>query len=247
MNITASIEIIGLSTGYTKKDIKRELKANGLGRVDSIKCMPTKNGLQIAYVWFRPTKKAFVLAKREELEHLISHSVRCRFIRVRCAETPRIFHPFTDAEEQNEEKDIYWCVRKGQTILPPREKAERMTEIERKIMSHETVIYQLLGGLFNQSTQNVILTDLLNILHDRPRSFSSQGDNIWPTTRQGDQLEEEVKGLKEEIARSYRVNESVHKKLDILEERFKSLASQSRTSMSRVVIDDSESDEECIA
>ena len=244
MNSTASIEIIGLSTGYTKKDIKRELKANGLGRVDSIKSVPTKNGLQIAYVWFRPTKKAFVLAKREELEHLISGSVRCRFIRVRCAETPRIF---TDAEEQNEEKDIYWCVRKGKTIFPLHEKAERMTEIERKIMSHETIIYQLLGGLFNQRTQNVILGDLLNILHDRPRSFSSQGDNIWPTTRQGDQLEEEVKGLKVEIARSYRVNESLHKKLDILEERFKSLASQSRTSMSRVVIDDSESDEECIA
>ena len=247
MNSTASIEIIGLSTGYTKKDIKRELKANGLGRVDFIKCMPTKNGLQIAYVWFRPTKKAFVLAKREELEHLISMSVRCRFIRVRCAETPRIFHPFTDAEEQNEEKDIYWCVRKGKTIFPPYEKAERMTEIERKIMSHETIIYQLLGGLFNQSTQKVILTDLLNILHDNPRSFSSQGDNIWPTTRQGDELEEEVKCLKTEIARTYRVNDSVNKKLDILEEKFKSLANQSRTSMSRAMIDEFELDEECIA
>jgi len=199
MNPPASIEIIGLSTTYTKKDIKRELKANGLGHVDEIHFVPTRiHNLQRAYVWFRPTKKAFVVAKREKLAQKISEDMHgLANIRVCCVETPRIFHPIVPEEDRVNE-DIYWCVTKGSSL--PLQQERRIVELERKIKSITDVMLQLLDGLFNQGTQKTILEYYINILLDRPESPVDSGEFTWPTTRQGDELEWKVESLKTKIS-----------------------------------------------
>ena len=142
MNNKASIEIIGLSTEYTAKDIKREIKANGLGRVDSIQFVLTKKSLQRAYVWFRSTKNSFVIAKREELEKKISENIHgLSHIRVCCAKTPRIFHPLIEKSGQGDNEDIYWCVRKSQMIeaQSPNKYTKQITELENIIVKLEDI------------------------------------------------------------------------------------------------------------
>jgi hypothetical protein len=67
----------------------------------------------------------------------------------------------------------------------------------KKIKNVENVVYQLLGGLFNQTTQDEILTSHLNRLLDlnlKP-TFTNEEKNIWPTTRQGDDHEIQLNEL----------------------------------------------------
>jgi hypothetical protein len=74
--------------------------------------------------------------------------------------------------------------------------------LKTKLKGHEVTIYQLLGGLFNQSDQANILSIHLSELHgedfeDLPKDTSKW--SVFPTTRQGDALEKEVAKQAEQI------------------------------------------------
>jgi len=67
--------------------------------------------------------------------------------------------------------------------------------LKSKLKGHEVTIYQLLGGLFNQRDQENILSTHLAELHgedieDLPKDTSRW--SVFPTTRQGDALEQEL-------------------------------------------------------
>jgi len=67
--------------------------------------------------------------------------------------------------------------------------------LKSKLKGHEVTIYQLLGGLFNQRDQENILSIHLAELHgedieDLPKDTSRW--SVFPTTRQGDALEQEL-------------------------------------------------------
>jgi hypothetical protein len=227
---TNALKIIDLSKMYSKKDIKRELKANGFGSVDTMVFQEdpiNEHDTHTVYVWFRPTKKPFVVAKRCELTQKLGETIyKTTEIPVRCAQTPRI------------EDDEQWCLGENtcshpddmKTRLRIRELEKTIDKLEHKLELHEDIIYQLLGGLFHQGKQRVTLESHLNILFDLPQitTFSSQEGDNWPTTRQGDKLEADVKGLK--------------KAMDNLEDKLKSIARSKRT-----IIVDTESDDECVA
>ena len=54
----------------------------------------------------------------------------------------------------------------------------------------QKIVYQLLGGLFNQEKQTRILNNHINVLFDNNTSDTTMiGENIFPTTRQGDENE----------------------------------------------------------
>jgi hypothetical protein len=75
----------------------------------------------------------------------------------------------------------------------------------------KTVIYQLVGGLFNQKTQNGIVNEHISQLcrtkhkHDEEHAVEDEEDededeeygSIWPTTRQGDEHEERLRKMEE--------------------------------------------------
>jgi uncharacterized coiled-coil protein SlyX len=217
---TTALKIIDLSKRFSKKDIKRELKANGFGSVDIIvfkKDIDTED-YHTALVWLRPTKKPFVIETRSLLTERFKMSKSgIVSIPVRCAKTPEVEH--------NEK----WCLTKNKSPRPD-DMVGRITELENKLNRQEDIIYQLIGGLFHQEKQRDTLNYWLDTLFDLPHIFPKtiQESDPWPTTRQGDELEVEVKGLKKTMAH--------------LEDKLKRLGRPHRT---RIV--DTESDEECIA
>ena len=78
----------------------------------------------------------------------------------------------------------------------------------------KSVIYQLVGGLFNQKTQKWIGKSHVNVLYgtsnedeeeeandseanDSEANDSEANDYVWPTTRQGDEHEERIRKMEE--------------------------------------------------
>ena len=225
---TNAVKIIDLSTMFSKKDIKRELKANGFGSVDVIvfeKGVGTYN--HTVLVWFRPTTKRFVIETRSLLTERFENSKRGIVdIPVRCAEI---------------ELNGKWYLMENKSLRPD-DMMGRVTELEKiienmesKLKRHEDILHQLIGGLFNQSKQRDTIDFWQAVLFDTPYSKSNQEDPGWPTTRQGDDLEVEVKDLKSAMARD-------QQKIADLEDKLKRLARPHRT---RIV--DTESDDQCLA
>ena len=76
--------------------------------------------------------------------------------------------------------------------------------LEKKINAIEGVVYQLLGGLFNQRTQSSIIDNHLAYLNGSNPSSSGNQDEYespFPTTRQGDANEFEIQLLKQQVAK----------------------------------------------
>jgi hypothetical protein len=67
---------------------------------------------------------------------------------------------------------------------------------ENKFEGLHQVVYQLIGGLYNQSTQSgVIDVHLNNIGLPGASNTNTSTWGIWPTTRQGDECEQKIKEL----------------------------------------------------
>jgi uncharacterized coiled-coil protein SlyX len=85
------------------------------------------------------------------------------------------------------------------------EQADTIQELKKKLDGLQTVVYQLLGGLFNQNSQSEILEDHLSSLFSEPRVRNRNEDpdnskwEFWPTTRQGDANEEKIENLQKEF------------------------------------------------
>lgn len=78
---------------------------------------------------------------------------------------------------------------------------EKIDSLEQKINRVDNAVYQLIGGLFNQKTQSdMIDLHLCGLSGVKYRGKIDQ-DTIWPTTRQGDQHEEEIKLLKQQVSK----------------------------------------------
>ena len=85
------------------------------------------------------------------------------------------------------------------------EQAETIRVLEKKVEGIHTVVYQLVGGLFNQRTQDLILEKHLYYLFPELYSNKNFEDtitndlDIWPTTRQGDKNSERINELERQI------------------------------------------------
>lgn len=95
--------------------------------------------------------------------------------------------------------------------------AEQLEEQKQQNKRIEGTVYQLLGGLYNQGSQRDVLMSHINSLYPSlyrgdfdPEKISEE--NIWPTTRQGDELE--AKFIKQR--KKYK---KLKKRLKILEAR----------------------------
>lgn len=122
-------------------------------------------------------------AYREDPESLYGYSIRPR--------TPSVSD--SDSEDEVEE-----------------EPETKIDSLEKKLNGVENVVYQLLGGLFNQSTQSIILDSHLCCLRgnkhsDEINEYATSSEinevTIWPTTRQGDRNEEEIRLLKQQVSK----------------------------------------------
>lgn len=73
--------------------------------------------------------------------------------------------------------------------------------MEEKLDGVQRVVYQLLGGLFNQSSQEGILSNHLNTLFNSDNYIEENTSKwaSWPTTRQGDENAERIAELEAQI------------------------------------------------
>jgi hypothetical protein len=80
---------------------------------------------------------------------------------------------------------------------------ETVAELEKRITGVHNVVYQLIGGLHCQRTQENIIHLHLDVLNGRPHSNeeppSQHPSGNWPTTRQGDENSEKIKKLEERL------------------------------------------------
>lgn len=76
---------------------------------------------------------------------------------------------------------------------------EKILKLERKLECTHSTVHQLLGGLFNQTTQRDILRNRIGHLFDDEEEYSREFPriNTWPTTRQGDDCERRIAILEE--------------------------------------------------
>jgi len=89
-----------------------------------------------------------------------------------------------------------------------------MVIVQRKQLDRALyAIYQLHGGLYNQSTQSHILERSNALLHGSSLPETPLGEyNIWPTTRQGDAHEKRIQQLEQTIS-------ALEEKIDALDKR----------------------------
>jgi hypothetical protein len=82
------------------------------------------------------------------------------------------------------------------------EQKNKIQELEEKMDNMDSVIKQLIGGLFCQSTQEGILDTHLGVLDGEDFSSKTLPENThnwsnWPTTRQGDECEKRITALED--------------------------------------------------
>lgn len=102
--------------------------------------------------------------------------------------------------------------------LIQKENAELRKIVERhadEINQFKSVLYQLIGGLFNQKTQKNVMNAYIDELYakdDEEELDEEKVESIWPTTRQGDNNEERISKMEETI-------QKLEKQIEMLEKR----------------------------
>jgi len=78
---------------------------------------------------------------------------------------------------------------------------DKINELEKKLERTSNVVYQLIGGLFNQRDQSDVIDHHLAHLFGRqiPAVVDENKSSIWPTTRQGDYCERRIAELEKTI------------------------------------------------
>jgi len=105
------------------------------------------------------------------------------------------------------------------------------SELRKKIETHDDdlkrlrgVLYQLIGGIFNQKTQRYVMSSYIDDLFGTSSSEqeaeteaeteaeAETEETQWPTTRQGDNNEERIRKLEETIQKLEKQIENMEKR-----------------------------------
>jgi hypothetical protein len=190
-----------------------------------------KNNLENGFLECNIVRIDFVSILNQD--KTVNPDYRSAFIHMYLRNNPTSFQLYktTYVEENafkfyfNSQTKSYWLLLKNKFPVPETElnlsqvvenarlleervaKQEEIIEYQAtKIEKIENVVYQLLGGLFNQSTQSEVLNQNLNRLLDdnevcwSPTNGPSKSKwDIWPTTRQGDDSEIRIQKLENEL------------------------------------------------
>ena len=94
------------------------------------------------------------------------------------------------------------CTEELEPIVPKQIEFEsRIYDLETKLSAAQETIFQLLGGLFNQETQNQTLDNHMKFLYaGRTLTDEEIEESRWPTTRQGDENAERIEQLEKDNA-----------------------------------------------
>ena len=79
------------------------------------------------------------------------------------------------------------------------EQSATIAKLEKGLDGVQSLVYQLLGGLFNQETQSEMLNIHLATLYGDTPPDVDHDEIIWPTTRQGDECQERIMKLESQL------------------------------------------------
>jgi hypothetical protein len=114
----------------------------------------------------------------------------------------------------------YWVLLKAKNVVPRtmmnnsqivencRYLENKVVVLEEKIESLQSLLYQLVGGLFNQESQSEILNNYINQIYPNQNSvtFNKDKNSKWgfdPTTRQGDECEERLSVIESQLMKVF--------------------------------------------
>jgi hypothetical protein len=109
------------------------------------------------------------------------------------------------------EKQAKQIKKMKKSVKKNKEKAERtnckvlqrLISLTEKTDCANSGVYQLIGGLYNQTKQNESIDIAISELHGKIYKKKSKNDpkhwGIWPTTRQGDKNEERIEELERKL------------------------------------------------
>lgn len=94
-----------------------------------------------------------------------------------------------------------------ETIIGEQEK--QIQKLEDKLEDIETVVRQIIGGIYNHETQSGAIDNhmdtIFNVVKDGYSYANTSKWNSWPTTRQGDENEKRIKLLEKVVCDIYNV------------------------------------------
>jgi hypothetical protein len=146
-----------------------------------------------------PTEEAEADAEVDTYSVEADHAEKLRILNDQSTRALRLIEEVQASSERRFE-----CLERGlseQNDLIEKLQNENKS-LKSKLKGHESTIYQLLGGLFNQRDQaNILSTHLADLygedIEDLPKDSSKW--SVFPTTRQGDALEKELAKQAEQI------------------------------------------------
>jgi hypothetical protein len=193
-----------MSAPVTRDDVAAVFENIDFGKISRIDFTPINKKPGFGENVDRVVKSAFIhFSELYESGKIIDYCIK--------EGEPHKFYPFENSDE-------YWILLLAKNPIPEtmmntaqivencrllEKKVEdqdaKIKALERKLEGVHTVVYQLLGGLFNQREQGMILDNHLSYLFPKEICQSEVSDtskwDIWPTTRQGDENERRIERL----------------------------------------------------
>jgi hypothetical protein len=192
-----------MSTRFTKEQVGKVFEDLEFGKISRIDFTPINKKPGFGENVDRVVKSAFIHFSELYETGRVVHYWNQEGI-------PHKFNPFENSHE-------YWLILPAKNPIPDtmmnraqivencrllekkvEEQEEKIKKLEAKLEGVHTVVYQLLGGLFNQREQGYILDKHLAYLFSEtlPQSLMETSKwGIWPTTRQGDENERRIERL----------------------------------------------------
>ncbi|MFY7730781.1 MAG: hypothetical protein ACOVRN_14760 [Flavobacterium sp.] len=213
--INASIYIPRVSVFYSETDIRRVLWSHGIQGIVSMDFTPIhkKPGFRenigkydqymSVFIHFfdeeefrRPTNQAFWTAIFNDQSYRVVVNVNEYWICLRNKNpVPRTWMNLHQVVENG--RYLEGLVESQHTLIQDQER--RIQMLETKLDCLTDTVYQLVGGLYNQSTQPNCLKNHVNVLLHGLYSNQTIQDKSpwgsWPTTRQGDYCERRLNKL----------------------------------------------------
>lgn len=213
--INASIYIPRVSVAFSETDIRNQLLSNGIGYVISMDFTPINK---------KPGFREYIIGQDLYMSVFIHLDIRpdsCQNLNQEFWATILSDKPYKMMVSPTH----YWICLRNKQFIPRtcmnihqvvengrylenmldeqtktiQEQNDRIQELEKKLDNVTYTVYQLLGGLFNQTTQHDNLQLHINkLLHGKNAEHDICDQSkwtIWPTTRQGDYCEQRLDKL----------------------------------------------------
>jgi hypothetical protein len=234
-NQQISFYIPRMSSTYDKKQLKAIFKHLNIGKVKRVDFTPINKKPGFIEIYDTQNKSAFV-----HMELLYQSDLTQKIVQI-------VFIQTSGYKIYPENNNIYWLLLKNNYPIQDtmmnkhqivencrylesiiQEQADTIKNLEEKVLGIQSVVYQLIGGLYCPNTQQGSYQDNSNVLFRTEPSLQIKNIPLntskWsytPTTRQGDSNENRINSLELQMkAATKLLSDLIGEKLEIEEDNY---------------------------